>query len=109
MFSLSLVAGSFVLLYLVYKYLIYPSFLSPLSKIPNAHATSPFSPFWILWKRYSEQENRSIHAAHVRHGDIVRLGPNEVSVACVDEGIRTIYSGGFEKWPWYENQFKNYG
>ncbi len=109
MFSISLVAGHCILLFLIYKYLIYPSCLSPLSKIPNAHPTSPFSPLWILWKRYSEQENRSIHAAHQKHGDIVRLGPNEVSVACVDEGVRTIYSGGFEKWPWYENQFQNYG
>lgn len=109
MFSLSLLAGTCIILYLIYKYLIFPVFISPLSKIPNAHFTSSFSPLWILWKRYSEQENRAIHAAHVEYGDIVRLGPNEVSVACVDEGIKTIYSGGFEKWAWYENQFQNFG
>ena len=108
MFFLTLIVVLFYV-YLIYKYLIYPSFLSPLSKIPNAHFSSSFSPIWILWKRYKEEENNTIHAAHSKHGNIVRLGPNEVSIACVDEGIRTIYSGGFEKWDWYPNQFSNYG
>lgn len=109
MISLSLVAVPLVVSYLVYKYLVFPVFLSPLSKIPSAHFSSSFSPVWILWKRYKAQENRTIHAAHVKCGNIVRLGPNEVSVACVDDGIRTVYSGGFEKWSWYPNQFENYG
>lgn len=109
MFPLSLVAVPIVALYLVYKYLVFPIFLSPLSKLPNAHFSSSFSPLWILLRRYHGEENRAIYAAHVKHGDIVRLGPNEVSVACVDEGIRTVYGGGFEKWNWYPNQFENYG
>ena len=96
-------------IYLVYKYTVYPIFLSPLSKLPNAHLSCSFSPLWIWWKRYQEKENQAIHAAHVEHGDIVRLGPNEVSIGCVDEGIRTVYGGGFEKWSWYPNQFNNYG
>ncbi|KAL2040814.1 hypothetical protein N7G274_006272 [Stereocaulon virgatum] len=109
MISLSLVALPLVVSYLVYIYLVFPVFFSPLSKIPSAHFLSSFSPVWILWKRYKGQENRAIHAAHVKYGGIVRLGPNEVSVACVDNGIRTVYSGGFEKWNWYPNQFENYG
>lgn len=109
MVPLLLVVGPLILSYLAYKYLIYPVFLSPLSKIPNAHFTSSFSPLWMLFKRHNEQENRAIHAAHVKHGNIVRLGPSEVSIACVDEGIRTVYSGGFEKWRWYPDQFANYG
>ena len=109
MIPVALVVLPLTVLYLIYKYLIYPAFLSPLSKIPNAHFTSSFSPLWILLKRYQEQENRAIHSAHLKHGDVVRLGSNEVSVSCVDDGIRTIYSGGFEKWSWYPNQFCNYG
>lgn len=107
--SLSLIVGAYIVLYVLWVKIIIPTFISPLSKIPNAHFTSSFSPLWILWKRYSEQENRSIHAAHVKSGNIVRLGPNEVSVDCVDGGIRTIYAGGFEKWNWYPNQFDNFG
>lgn len=94
--------------FLIYKYLIYPVFFSPLSKIPSAHFTSSWSPLWILWVRYARVEVQTIHKAHVKHGPIVRLGPNEVSVNCVDGGIRTVYSGGFEKWSFYD-QFDNYG
>ncbi len=108
MFSITSVATLCTVSYVIYKYIIHPAFISPLSKIPNAHPTSPFSPLWILIKRFAQQENRTIHAAHVKYGDIVRLGPNEISVNCVDDGIRTIYTGGFEKWPWY-NQFDNFG
>ncbi|KKY23470.1 putative cytochrome p450 monooxygenase [Phaeomoniella chlamydospora] len=53
--------------------------------------------------------NRAIHAAHERCGPIVRLGPTELSINCVDEGIRTVYSGSFEKHDWYPRQFPNYG
>ena len=109
MIPLSIVVGSIIVCYSVYKYFIYPVFLSPLSEIPNANPTSSFSPLWILSKRYKNKENDAIHNAHVKHGDIVRLGPNEVSIACVDDGIRTVYSGGLEKWAWYQNQFENYG
>lgn len=51
----------------------------------------------------------SIFAAHQKYGSIVRLGPNELSVNCVDNGIKTIYGGGFEKSHWYTNLFLNYG
>ena len=99
--------GSFLLLYLVYKYIIYPTFFSPLSKIPNAHWSAPISPIWILWRRYAFSENAAIHTAHLNYGPIVRLGPNDISVNCVDEGIKTI--GAFEKPDWYPNAFFNYG
>ncbi|KAL8825593.1 MAG: hypothetical protein Q9170_007737 [Blastenia crenularia] len=94
--------------YGIYKYIIYPAFYSPLAAIPAAHFTASWSPLWILWVRYSSIEVQTIHKAHVKHGPIVRLGPNEISVNCVDGGIRTIYAGGFEKWSFYD-QFENYG
>ncbi|KAL8869449.1 MAG: hypothetical protein Q9174_004263 [Haloplaca sp. 1 TL-2023] len=103
--SLSLLVASALILY---RYVIYPSFSSPLSKIPSAHFTASWSPLWILWIRYSLKEVQTIHQAHVRYGPIVRLGPNEISVNCVEGGLRTIYGGGFEKSDFY-NQFQNYG
>ena len=109
MLPLSVIIGICIVLYILGVYVFHSVFFSPLSKIPNAHFSSPFNPFWILWKRYREQENGTIHAAHEKYGKIVRLGPNEVSVDCVDDGIRTVYSGGFEKWGWYSNQFDNFG
>ncbi|KAH6680460.1 cytochrome P450 monooxygenase-like protein [Halenospora varia] len=102
------VLGLSVLSLLVfYKFIIYPAFISPLSKVPTAHWSSPFSPLWILWTRYTNYENRSVHAAHLKHGPVVRLGPNELSVNDLG-GLRTVYAGGFEKGQWY-SIFDNYG
>jgi hypothetical protein len=92
----------------IYLLLIYPTFISLLSKIPNAHWSSPFSSAWILWVRFNNHENREVHTAHLEHGPIVRLGPNEISINCVDGGLRTVYGGGFEKGDWY-SIFDNYG
>lgn len=93
----------------VYQFIVYPTFLSPLSKIPNIHWSSPISRIWILLQRGQHRETPIIHAAHERLGPIVRLAPNEISVNSVDGGIRTIYSGGWEKGDWYLNVFNNYG
>ncbi|KAI9729644.1 MAG: hypothetical protein M1818_008447 [Claussenomyces sp. TS43310] len=104
---IAVILGSTVLL-IIYKAIIHPALLSPLSRIPNAHWTSAISPAWILWTRFRSRENREVHAAHQRLGSVVRLGPNEISVNCLDGGVRTVYGGGFEKGQWY-TIFDNYG
>ncbi|KAI0888201.1 cytochrome P450 [Annulohypoxylon maeteangense] len=91
----------------IYKYIFYPSIISPLSKIPKAHWSCSISPAWILWARFQSRENRTLHAAHQHHGPIVRVGPNELSVNSI-EGVKTIYQGGFDKHEWY-SVFNNYG
>ncbi|KAI7784343.1 cytochrome p450 [Diaporthe eres] len=91
-----------------YRYLVYPIVASPLRKIPPAHWSAPISPLWILYTRRRRNENATIHALHQRLGPLVRLGPNEISVNCVDGGIRTIYGGSYEKGDWYA-VYKNYG
>lgn len=55
------------------------------------------------------QGNRTIYKAHQKYGPIVRLEPSEISVNCVDGGIRTVYAGGFEKRDWYPRVFGAYG
>ena len=92
----------------LYKFLLQPALFSPLSQIPSAHFTASFCPGWILWVRFRCKENQTIYAAHRKHGPIIRLGPNEISVNCVDDGIRTVFGGGFEKAQWYSNLFTNY-
>jgi unspecific monooxygenase len=94
---------------LIYRFLLYPVFISPLSRIPSAHFISPISPAWIIWKRFRETNNRTIHEAHKRLGPIVRLGPSEISVNCVEGGIKTVYGGGFEKHDWYPRVFGSFG
>ncbi|KAF2119133.1 putative cytochrome P450 monooxygenase [Lophiotrema nucula] len=96
-----------VLLFL-YQIIIYPTFLSPLSKIPNAHPTSSISSLWILFKRYHHQGTEALHEAHQTKGPILRVAPNEISVNVVKGGLQTIYSGGFEKTNWY-SALENYG
>ncbi|KAF2841848.1 cytochrome P450 monooxygenase-like protein [Patellaria atrata CBS 101060] len=98
-----------VLAFVLYNYFIYPTFISPLAKIPAAHPTASFSPIWIHWIRFRAREPSTIYAAHERLGPVVRLGPNEISVNSVKGGLQTIYSGGFEKWEFYKNLFENYG
>ena len=105
----SMIAVITASLFLFYKGIIFPVFFSPLSKIPNAHWSVPISPAWILWKRFKSRNNRTIHAAHERLGPIVRLSPSEISINCVDGGIKTVYTGGFEKHEWYPRVFGSFG
>lgn len=97
-----ILAAVAVIFLLLYCYVIDPVFVSPLSKIPNAHPSASISSLWIMHKRLFFRENRAIYAAHQKFGPVVRLGPNEVSVNCVDNGLRTIYPGGYEKGTWYD-------
>jgi cytochrome P450 len=89
-------------------YIHYHLFLHPLSKLPYAHWTVPFTSSYITKARNQFRESRSIAALHAKHGPIVRLGPKEVSVASL-AGVKTVYvtSGGFERTEWFE-EFKNY-
>lgn len=103
-----IVALCLLVILATYRYLAHPLLISPLSKIPPAHWSAPISPLWILYTRRRRNENATIHALHQRLGALVRLGPNEISVNCVDGGIRTIYGGGYEKGDWYA-VFRNYG
>lgn len=100
-------SGSILALALLTQYILRPAVLSALSKIPAAHWTAHFSASWMSRRRKLGCESRSIFAAHRRHGPVVRLGPDEVSVMSL-EGVRKIYGGGFERTRWFD-EFMNYG
>lgn len=91
---------------LVYKYIIQPAFLSPLSKIPSAHPTSPILPLWFWYAHLTGHENRTVYAIHRRLGPVVRVAPNEVSINTL-EGLKKIYIGGFDRTDWFK-QFQCY-
>ncbi|OAQ80494.1 cytochrome P450 3A12 [Purpureocillium lilacinum] len=95
------------LIYLLYTYILYPAFFSPLARLPTPHWSCAVSDFWILRARKKGAENRALYDAHFRHGQVVRVAPNTVSVDGV-EAMRTVYQGGYEKAPWY-GRFNNYG
>ena len=108
MASLTIIGLVLSLLLLVYKYIVYPAFLSPLSKIPNAHLTAPFASLWISSTRRACAGTRALFSLHQKYGPVLRLGPNELSV-CTPAALKTIYIGGFEKDQWYQDAFMNYG
>jgi hypothetical protein len=93
----------------IFKFLLYPALFSPLAKIPNAHWSCSFSPIWILWMKWSKQENETIYRLHMEKGPAVRLGPSLVSVNSFEDGLRRIYHGGFPKPEFYYNGFSVYG
>lgn len=107
--SPTFIAFSLVAAIAIIKLYIYPAFISPLSKIPSAHPTASFSPLWSYYIRYANIENNTLYRLHKAKGPIVRLGPNELSVNCYDEGLKTVYTGGFEKTEFYPHRFENYG
>ncbi|KAF1992012.1 cytochrome P450 [Aulographum hederae CBS 113979] len=97
-----------LLLYLLYRTILHPIFLSPLSKIPNAHPLAPITPLWILYQRLRQQESHVVHAAHVRLGPVVRIGPSEISATAVDDGLKALYAKELEKSSFY-SVFENFG
>lgn len=101
-------AVALVFVFLLYHYLLYPAFLSPLSKIPTAHPIASVLPGWLWWKERSGNQAHSIFDAHQRNGPVVRVGPSEVHLASLD-GLRVAFnSGRFERDDWVL-QFRNYG
>lgn len=37
---------------IIYRFIIYPAYQSPLAKIPSAHTLAPLTPLWIHWRRF---------------------------------------------------------
>lgn len=109
MLPLSAIPAVASLIYLLYHYILAPFFFSPLSKIPSAHWSAGLSARWINSLRLDGKTGVSeTLSAHKRLGPIIRLSPDEISVASLD-GLRKIYSGGFEKDESYAQEFMNYG
>lgn len=75
---------------------------SPLNAIPNAHFTAPFSRIWLLWVRATGKEFSACLAAHRRLGPVIRLGPKELSIDCIEDGVRTVYGGNWDKSSMYD-------
>ncbi|KAI1123097.1 cytochrome P450 [Nemania abortiva] len=100
-------ASILAILWFFYHFVLYPAVLSPLARIPTPHWTCCISDAWISIARFRSRENRTLLAAHRRCGQIIRVGPRELSVASM-EAVKTIYQGGFDKHSWY-SVFDNFG
>ncbi|CAG8971822.1 hypothetical protein HYALB_00001933 [Hymenoscyphus albidus] len=107
-FNLSLLASTLLILIVIYKYILTPLFLSPLSRIPSAHPSCHIFPVWINYIRFFNIENGTLFRLHQQKGPILRIGPNELSINCYEGGIKTIFGGGYEKTSYYPRRFAAY-
>lgn len=68
-----------------------------------------FTKWRLAWDDWKGQRTRSIHALHLKHGPVVRIGPNEVHFSSLS-ALRSIYGAGsgFERTGFYR-MFDAYG
>ncbi|KAF2656504.1 cytochrome P450 [Lophiostoma macrostomum CBS 122681] len=71
-------------------YVLYQRFFSPLSKIPGPFLASLTS-WWLVFAIRRHDINRRMQRLHQKYGPIVRITPDEISVADLS-AIRKIYS-----------------
>ena len=88
--------------------LLYQAFLSPLARVPSAHPSAALSKIWLVWLRYTGKEHRTRYLLHKQLGPVIRLGPKELGVNCIEDGVWTIHNGNFDKSPWFSG-FNFYG
>ncbi|KAI1330408.1 cytochrome P450 family protein [Xylariaceae sp. FL0255] len=82
-------------------YVIYECFFSPLAKFPGPFIAK-FSRFWRIKKHWTNQWHHDVLDLHRTYGPVVRISPNELSVADPD-AFREIYrvKDTFKKGPSY--------
>ena len=82
----ALILGS---LLIVIGYVVYERFLSPLAGIPGPFSAS-LSRWWMIKHSLKGDMNRVMIDLHGKYGDLIRTGPNELSIADLS-AIRKIY------------------
>ncbi|KAB8342796.1 hypothetical protein FH972_022394 [Carpinus fangiana] len=86
---------------LVLSYIVYQRFFSPLAGIPGPFWAS-VSRIWITKLSWHGGTHRVMVDLHAKHGKLVRIAPNELSIAEPSD-IKKIYGAGtkFRKSDWY--------
>lgn len=105
---LALLLMTVVLAATVYKLVVEPLFIGPLSKIPGPKA-SGLTKWRLSLEDWKGSRTRYIHSLHQTYGSAVRIGPNEVHFNSLS-ALRTIYGAGsgFERTTFYR-MFDVYG
>lgn len=62
-----------------------------LASAKPAHWSGRYTGTWIWWQHVRDPSAIAVHQAHLRPVSVVRIGPAELSVCCVDGGLRAIY------------------
>ncbi|KAI0174935.1 cytochrome P450 [Pestalotiopsis sp. NC0098] len=93
----------------LHRFILHPLVISPLAKIPSAHWSSSLSSVWLYWMKWTGRENQTVYQAHLAKGPLIQLAPGLLSVKSIDDGLKTVYLGGFPKPPFYFHDFAVYG
>jgi cytochrome P450 len=103
----SVLAVILLAVFLFYRYVLYPAFFSPLSKIPAIRTSARVLPTWFWWTERRGGQAKALFDAHQRYGHVIRVKPNMVHIASLD-GLRVAFnSGRFERSDW-ALQFLNF-
>jgi hypothetical protein len=87
--TLLLTASTLSIAILIAQYVL-AYFRSPLKTLPGPFLAQ-FTDLWRLWNHYTQTHIETQTQLHAKYGNIVRIGPNTVSVTDPDL-IKTIYS-----------------
>ncbi|GME48286.1 putative cytochrome p450 protein [Neofusicoccum parvum] len=100
--SMAAIAGSY-LGGLFASLLTYRVFFHPLNKFPGPFGAR-LSSFWLTFHVGNSEAYKTVHRLHQQHGDFVRIGSNELSIADPD-AVHAIYGFGSKctKAAWYDN------
>ena len=92
----------------IYKFILEPLLLSPLSRIPGPRIYA-LSKWRLALAEWQGKRTQAIHQLHQRYGTVVRIGPNEVHFNS-PAAMRIIYGAGsgFERTDFY-SMFDVYG
>lgn len=79
---------------------VYRLFLSPIRNFPGP-TLAGLSKFWYIYHSAGGGMPKVVSELHVRYGDIVRIGPNELSI-CLLDAVEVILGskGKMSKGPW---------
>ena len=100
---LAAVTAGLIVAVTIWRYIIYPLFLSPLASVPAAHPIARFSTLWIEWQRLRGTDFQAISAAFATKGPYVLASPRELAVNDMDAVISVWGTGSadFDKHPSY--------
>jgi len=76
----------------LFIYISYYRFYTPASRYPGPFLAS-ISNVWQALSMYSGDSHRNLSALHDKHGDIVRIGPNRLSIISPDV-MKNVYLAG---------------
>ncbi|EKM52047.1 uncharacterized protein PHACADRAFT_177444 [Phanerochaete carnosa HHB-10118-sp] len=70
----------------------------PVSRYPGP-LPAKLSKWWMVWKGCHGKQHLYIRALHDRYGDVVRIGPNDISIRDVDAVAPMMGTNGLPKGP----------